>query len=332
MGRSRRVLLPCVRSACAAGAIACYSLPLVGYVLSTDIPLGTFFWLAHQPSRLVAVPTPEVPLELRMGHRPAAEMFVALPDGARMPASGLGMCCRATAYDDSSVRRSVLWYLLQGGRHIDTAALYLNRRPIGEGIGEAIRRGIPRSELFINTKIDQSYFGERRAMAWVPQMLAELQLDYVDLVLLHAPRRWMIDRLGLLSGKHEFAGCCGCESPRACREQTWRVLSAARQRGLIRNVGVSNHRIHQLEELRALRSAPGEPTLAPIAVHQLQYHPWVPPWQENIARYCRRHEIQLTAYFSLGGTSHLGSTTTVDALRTIASAHHRTVHAVLLRW
>ncbi len=48
--------------------------------------------------------------------------------------TGLGMCCRGTAYDDESVRRSVLWYMLQGGRHIDTAALYLNHKAVGLGI------------------------------------------------------------------------------------------------------------------------------------------------------------------------------------------------------
>ena len=70
------------------------------------------------------------------------------------------MCCRASAYDDESVRRTVLWYFMQGGRHIDTAALYLNHKAIGVAIQQAIARGIPRSEMFIVTKLnDRRYAG-----------------------------------------------------------------------------------------------------------------------------------------------------------------------------
>ena len=77
--------------------------------------------------------------------------------------SGLGMCCRPSAYDDESVRRSVLWYLLQGGRLIDTADLYLNHKAVGLGIKDAIARGIPRSEIFVATKIWSSHYGEKFA-------------------------------------------------------------------------------------------------------------------------------------------------------------------------
>ncbi|KAJ1496318.1 NADP-dependent oxidoreductase domain-containing protein [Baffinella frigidus] len=250
---------------------------LVGYIAQSPSPVGTVFWLAAQPMLLSFTATPPVPADMRPLPRPEGEVFrPLLGSGDEMPAAGLGMCCRATAYHEKSVYNTVLWYLLRGGRHIDTAQLYYNHRPIGRAIKEAMQRGVSRDEIFVTTKIEAGYFGTKNTAAWVPQMLEELQLDYVDLVLLHFPRKW----LGLFGGVDEFQSCCGCASPRECREQTWHVLSGARENGLIKNVGVSNHLIYQIDELRALDKAP-------VAVNQLQYHPWVPQWQEDIAQHCR---------------------------------------------
>lgn len=285
------------------------------------MPLATFFWLAHQPLWYKTTPTPAVPKEMRPLPRPEGELFLTLPGGEQMPANGLGTCCRATAYHDESVRRTILWYLLQGGRHIDTADLYLNHRAIGEGIRMAMRRGVPRSEIFVTTKIPPDFFGTDNAEMWMERVLDELGLEYVDLVLLHSPRRWM----GVVGGIDEFKACCGCDSPKECRQQTWRVLSAARDKGLVRNIGTSNFAIHQLDELLYLK-------LAPIAVNQLQYHPWVPDWEEGIADHCRKHGIHLTAYFSLGGAINRGYTDLVDDIKEIGKAHNASASQVLLRW
>jgi diketogulonate reductase-like aldo/keto reductase len=302
-------------------ALVAFVAIIVGYIASSEVPLGTFFWLVHQPLWLKSRATPPVPRDMQPAPRPEGEMFLTLPDGAQMPASGIGTCCRATAYHDESVRRTVLWYLLQGGRLIDTAELYLNHRAIGEGIRMAMRRGVPRSEIFVTTKIPGDFLGTNRTELWVERALDELGLDYIDLVLIHFPRRW----LGVVGGVHEFESCCGCASPDECRRQTWAVLSAARTRGQIRNLGVSNFAIHQIESLRSLE-------LAPVVVNQLQYHPWVPAWQEEIADYCRKHHIHLTAYFSLGGIANKGRVDLVAALQDIGKAHNATAGQVLLRW
>ena len=100
------------------------------------------------------------------------------------------MCCRGSAYDDESVRRTVLWYLLQGGRHIDTAMLYLNHKPIGMAIEEAIARGVPRSEIFLVTKLtDRAYSkGKETIDGLLLEFARDLRVEYLDLVLLHVPR------------------------------------------------------------------------------------------------------------------------------------------------
>ena len=106
-----------------------------------------------------------------------------------MPANGLGMCCRPTAYDDVLVRRTILWYLLLGGRHIDTAHLYLNHHAVGLGIQDAVARGVPRSEIFVTSKIFPSHFGYQTTKDTVPKLLEDLQLEYIDLLLMHFPSR-----------------------------------------------------------------------------------------------------------------------------------------------
>ena len=86
------------------------------------------------------------------------------------------------------MERTVLWYLLSGGRLIDTAHLYLNHRAIGLGIKEAIKRGIPREEIFVTTKVQPRQFGRNTTETEVEEFLEELGLEYIDLVLIHMPR------------------------------------------------------------------------------------------------------------------------------------------------
>ncbi|CAE8590653.1 unnamed protein product, partial [Polarella glacialis] len=103
--------------------------------------------------------------------------------GGKMPMSGVGLCCRASAKGDA-VRQGVLDFLLLGGRHLDSAQLYDNHREVGLGLRQAIEQGVPREEIFIWP----AEFGFEDASAWVPRMLGELGVDYVDLVLLHTPK------------------------------------------------------------------------------------------------------------------------------------------------
>lgn len=122
--------------------------PAYGVIFATVSPLLE----GYAPPLLVGhgrmTGTEEIPDDMMPSPRPENELFASLPDGYKLPLSGIGMCCRATAYDDVLVRRTILWYLLQGGRHIDTAHVYRNHKAIGLGIKDAIERGIPRSEIY----------------------------------------------------------------------------------------------------------------------------------------------------------------------------------------
>ena len=201
---------------------------LVAWCSTTLSPEGSFFatvipLIEGSPPQtlfgsLVKPSTPPVPAEMTPLPRPAGESFVTLPGtGDQMPANGLGMCCRASAYDDESVRRTVLWYLLQGGRHIDTAMLYLNHKPIGRAIEEAIARGVPRREIFVVTKLTDRAYAKGKATidALLLEFARELRVEYIDLVLLHLPNSFF--PIG-----HNWANRT-CTSWADCRKAAWRV-------------------------------------------------------------------------------------------------------------
>lgn len=299
---------------------------LIGYLLSFEHPVGPIFSTMHTLEGLGRPKTEPVPNDFAIVQRPKGERFLTLPSGSKMPANGIGMCCRHTAYHQDSVRRTVLWYLLQGGRHIDTAAVYMNHVAVGQGIRDAMARGVPRSEIFVTSKVWPDSFGYNSTAAKVPRMLEELGLEYIDLVLLHAPRN-IHPRLlwnKKFGGQDEFTNY-DCRNHQTCRAESWRALSGLRGKGLIKDVGVSNFNIVQMKELQAL-------DLAPIAANQLQYHPWAPEFQKEIVAYCHQHAIVVTAYFSLGGLMGKDKALKIEVLNHIAKAHSKTPGQVLLRW
>lgn len=286
-----------------------------GYVFATIIPVldrrlpPTIFGHGKM------VGTPPVPDDLTPEPRPEKELFQVLPGDYKMPSSGLGMCCRYSAYDDVLVRRTVLWYLLLGGRHIDGAHLYLNHRAIGLGIKDAVNRGVPREEIFFTTKIWGSYFGYNSTLEIVPKFLEETGLEYIDLVLMHAP--------GVPVARSECtrAGLSGKE----CRQETWKALSELRDRGIMRNVGVSNFKVDQMMEIQELN-------LAPIACNQFQWNAFVPEKQQQIFDYCVETNIAVTGYYSLGGSLERAQASTVDMLQELALKYDVSVSKLMLRW
>ena len=309
-----------------------------GVILSIAIPPAIFFPIfdGKLPPIIFGhgfmTGTPPVPDDMVPLPRPNNELFLDLPGGYRMPQAGLGMCCRASAYDDVLVRRTVLWYLLLGGRHLDTAHFYMNHRAIGQGIQDAIQRGVSREEIFVTTKLSPSYYGYNSTLQGVPTYLEELQLDYIDLVLMHFPVGLSLE--------------CGPLTYAECRADTYRALSELRiadvdergmcdtrnnsKKGVIRNIGVSNFAVPDLQHIQGLN-------LAPIAVNQIQFNPWAQTVSKKTYQYCRAQNISITAYASLGGMPQYvmaQSTEELDfvTLHAIARKHSKSVPQVMLRW
>jgi len=323
---------------------------VVGWLQSTEVPIGTFFATiipltkGYLPSTIAGhgydgpilsmqklVPVLPDNARLLAKPRPANEMFIELVPNKgeihKLPMNGIGMCCRPAAYDDVLVERTVLWYLLEGGRHIDTAMLYLNHVAIGKALKRAAEEyGIPRSDVFLTTKIPPSFFGYETTLKTVPPFLEELGVDYIDLVLMHFP-----STVPVMFPKSKE---CKDLTNKQCRQETWKALSELRAKGMLRNIGVSNFGVHHLQEIEELRSEIGNDDVAgPIAANQIPFNPWSPQSWVDSYEYCQKQGIAVTAYNSLGGLFQNALASTVDTLQDIAARHeNRTVAQVLLRW
>ncbi|CAK9066417.1 unnamed protein product [Durusdinium trenchii] len=255
------------------------------------------------------------------------ERTLTLASGAKMPAIGIGMCCRPTAYHQESVYNTILWYLLQGGRHIDTAEIYGNHVAIGQALKEAAKRGVPREEVFLVTKVWPEDFGYDSTVHAVERMLQDLGVDYIDVVLMHAPRKLaplLVWHMYMEGSVDEFYNH-GCKNHVACRRNTWKAMSELKDQGKIRDLGVSNFQIDQMKELQALK-------LAPISVHQFQYHPWLPEFQQKVVEFCHANKIAITAYNSLGGFKDKDKALVIEGLKAVGKKHSRSTGQVLLRW
>lgn len=231
-----------------------------------------------------------------------------LGGGGKMPMAGVGMCCRSTASGDAA-KQCVVDFLLQGGRLVDTAQLYENHKEVGEGLRLAMQKGVPREEIFLTTKIWSDDFGWEKTMAWVPRMLSELGVEYVDLVLLH---------IAQADGKD-------CGTPKQCRQETWLALQRFQNQGKIRSLGVSNFGPRQMRELFDLGGTP-------VAVNQLEYHPWVPNIHRDTVNWCHRNGVAVTAYGSMGSGAYAAQITQQGALKQMGEWHGKTAGQILLRW
>jgi len=219
----------------------------------------------------------------------AAQPQALLNNGVRMPWVGLGVW-RAGGHDD--VVRVIETALRIGYRSIDTAANYGNER----AVGEALRRsGIPRSALFVTTKVWNADHGYDAAIRACDESLRKLGLDYVDLYLIHWPVR----------GKYK---------------ETWRGLETLYEEGKARAIGVSNFQIHHLEDL--LQNCKIVP-----AVNQVEFHPYLT--QRELLRYCREKGIRLEAWSPL---MMGGEVLQEPVIRRIAEKHGKTPAQIILRW
>lgn len=180
-----------------------------------------------------------------------------------------------------------------GYRAIDTAAYYGNETGVGEGLRTA---DVPRAEVHLTTKVWHTDLGYAATLRAFDRSLANLQVDYVDLYLIH----WPVPSRDLYV-------------------ETWQALEKIKSSGGARSIGVSNFPQAQIERLLT------ETGTAP-AVNQIELHPWLP--QKKLRAYDARQNIATQAWSPLGH----GQLVTDPVVRAIAEAHSRDAGQVLLRW
>ncbi|KAI0891437.1 protein GCY [Annulohypoxylon nitens] len=205
-----------------------------------------------------------------------------LNTGAKIPAVGLG----TWQSKPGEVRSAVAYALKDGYRHIDAALVYANETEVGQGIKDS---GVPREEIFITSKVWNSH--QDNVKAGLEKTLKDLDVDYLDLYLVHWPVR-------LVPNETSEIFPVNPDGTRAVdrswdQSETWRQMEEIYKSGKVKAIGVANWSIPYLEELRK------KWTIVP-AVNQVELHPFLP--QHELRAYCDKLGILLEAYSPLGST------------------------------
>ena len=214
---------------------------------------------------------------------------ITLNNGVEIPQLGLGVF----QVPEDDTQRIVEDALAVGYRHIDTAAGYYNE----EGVGAALRAtDIPRDEIFVTTKLRNGDQGYDTTLAAFEASRAALDLEYVDLFLIH----WPVPSLDLYV-------------------ETWRAFEKLQADGLVRSIGVSNFLPEHLDRLVA------ETEIVP-SVNQIEVHPTFQ--QADLQAATRAHGIAVQAYSPLGRGTDLEAPAVVDATQRLGVSPAQ----VVLRW
>jgi len=225
----------------------------------------------------------------------ALDWKVKLKNGLEMPRIAIGTYLTSGQPCSDAVEAA----LRAGYRHIDTARLYQNEKGVRKGIDAS---GVPRSEIFITSKIPPWQQGFHEANEALEAILSGLGTDYIDLLLIH------------------FPGCGGELSCPRRRLDTWKAMEFAVTAGKVKALGVSNF---EASHIAALMTS--EQKIHPMVL-QSEFHPF--NYKPDLLTYLAEHDIIFEAYGSMNAQGLLDH----QAVTTIANELKKTNAQVLLRW
>lgn len=214
--------------------------------------------------------------------------LITLADGQQMPQEGFGLY-KVTG--QATISSAVNNAYQAGYRLFDTAQLYKNEAEVGQALADL---HVPREEFFVTTKVAEENQGYQRTIAAVKDSLHKLQLDYVNLLMIH----WPIERAFF---------------------ESWSALEELKKAGLTKSIGVSNFQMIHLQYLATQASE------LPV-VNQVERHPRLN--QAPLVKYDHDHHIVTQAWSPLGRGTILNN----PVLKTIGDHHHKSPAQVVLRW
>lgn len=211
-----------------------------------------------------------------------------LSNGVEIPVMGLGVYKNV---DEEELATAVTSALEFGYRHIDTAKVYKNEK----GVGEAIKNsGVPREDIFVTTKVWNTDQGYEKTLKAFDKSLEALDMDYIDLYLIHWP----------MPGTYV---------------DTWKALEKLYKDGKVRAIGVSNFNPHHLQDIF------DECEIKPM-LNQVEYHPHLA--QPELKKFCKSHGILLEAWSPL----KRGRMFDEPLIVRLAEKYGKTPAQIILRW
>lgn len=214
--------------------------------------------------------------------------MIKLSSGYDMPILGLGTYGLHGATCINSVKSA----LVSGFRKFDTASIYGNEEEVGQGIRES---GVPREEVFVATKLYPNQYSNPEAA--IEECLRKLDIEYIDLMLLHHP---------------------GTDDVKA-----YKAMEKYVEAGKIRSIGVSCYYVKEIDEFLP------KVNIKPVLV-QNEIHPY---YQDSeVVEYLHKLGIVVEAWYPLGGRGHQKELLSDPVLSKIAAKHNKSVVQVILRW
>lgn len=213
-----------------------------------------------------------------------------LNNGTVIPRLGLGVY---RSEPGATTEAAVVSALAAGYRHVDTARIYGNEHSVGHALRQS---DVPREQVFVTTKLWNADHGYDNTLRAAEESLDLLGLDYVDLYLVH----WPVDKL---------------------RRDTWRAMERLAENGQARAIGVSNYMVHHMEELFGYANVPP-------AVNQVELHPYIYRYRQDLVELCVANNIRLEAYSPLTKGRKLDD----PPLLATAQKYNKSPAQLLIRW
>ena len=223
------------------------------------------------------------------------EKFMLLSNGVKIPSIGFGTY---KSGDDEETAKIIKNALNLGYKMIDTASFYNNEVGIGNGIKES---GIDRKDIFIVTKLWNDDHGYDNTIEAFNKSLNNLQVDYIDLYLIHWPNK--------------------------LNAETWRAFEHLYEVGKIKAIGVCNFKIEHLEELKKTAK------IMPM-VNQVEIHPFstknniINYCKDNIINYCKDNNIKVVAWSPISRGRVLSNELMID----LSQKYKKSIVQIVLRW
>ena len=239
-----------------------------------------------------------------------------------MDAIGLG----TWKSEKGEVANAVKIALNNGYKHIDCAATYGNEAEVGEAFAEVFGNGdIKREDVWVTSKLWNNAHKKEDVIPALKQTLKDLQLEYLDLYLIHWPVAFKPD----VSFPEKVEDFLSLEEVPLI--ETWKEMIKAKEQGMVKHIGVSNFSIEKLEELM------NETDHAP-EMNQVELHPYLQ--QDKLLEFCCRSGINVTGYSPLGSGDRSDEMKADDepsllenpVINKIAKKHGASAVQILIKW